>query len=115
MHLNVTAVYRLLVLETILVARWKHVSRSGAPILTFFRAQVERRGGVVSESDARPEGREFESRPIRDVRLCSRAKHFTTNCPCLLGYDTKNRRSLLPGVYAKESKRPHSGYTKCNL
>ena len=32
---------------------------------------VERRGGVVSESDARPEGREFESRPIRDARLCS--------------------------------------------
>ena len=36
---------------------------------------VERRGGVVSESDARPKGREFESRPIRDVRLCSWAKH----------------------------------------
>ena len=30
--------------------------------------KVERRGGVVSESDARPEGREFEFRPIRDVR-----------------------------------------------
>ena len=37
---------------------------------------VERRGGVVSESDARPEGRGFESRPIRDVRLCSWAKHY---------------------------------------
>ena len=46
---------------------------------------VGRRGGVVSESDARPEGREFEFRPIRDTRLCSWAKHFTTNCPCLLG------------------------------
>ena len=53
---------------------------------------VERRGGVVSESDAWPKGRAFESRPIRNVRLCSWAKHSTTNCPCLLGYDTKNRR-----------------------
>ena len=33
---------------------------------------VGRRGGVVGESDARP----FESRPVRDVRLCSRAKHL---------------------------------------
>ena len=39
-----------------------------------------RRGGVGSKSDARPEGRQFEFRPIRDVRLCSWAKHFTTNC-----------------------------------
>ena len=28
----------------------------------------ERCGGLVSESDARPEGRQFESRPIRDVQ-----------------------------------------------
>ena len=35
--------------------------------------------------DARPEGRAFEFQPIRDVRLCSWAKHFTTNCPCLIG------------------------------
>ena len=71
---------------------------------------LKRRGGVVSELDARPEGRAFESRPIRDARLCSWAKHFTTNCPRLLGWDTKNRRSLLPGVYARGRKRPHSGY-----
>ena len=71
---------------------------------------VGRRGVVVREPDARLEGREFESRPSRDVRLCSWARHFTTICPCLLGYDTKNRRSLLPGVCARGSKRPHSGY-----
>ena len=37
----------------------------------------ECRGGVVSESDARPESRAFESRPIRDVSLCSWAKHYS--------------------------------------
>ena len=31
---------------------------------------VERRGGVVSESDAWPEGRAFESRPIHDRNAC---------------------------------------------
>ena len=46
---------------------------------------MERRGAVVGKADARPDGREFESRPIRDVRLRSWAKHFTTNYPCLLG------------------------------
>ena len=34
------------------------------------------RGGVVSESDARPEGREFKIWPIRGVCLCSWAKHY---------------------------------------
>ena len=34
--------------------------------------------GWLASRTLDPEGREFESRPIRDVRLCSRAKHFTT-------------------------------------
>ena len=44
-------------------------------------SSVERRGGVVRESSVRA----FESRPIRDVRLCFWATQFTTNCPRLLG------------------------------
>ena len=35
------------------------------------------RGAVVSESDARPEGRQFKSRLIRDVSLCSWARVFS--------------------------------------
>ena len=59
-------------------ARGIHFATSTALLLAILydiNVCVERRGGVVSESDARPEGRAFESRPIRDARLCSWAKH----------------------------------------
>ena len=42
-----------------------------------FMACLLRRGGLASESNARPEGREFESWPIRDARLCSWATKRT--------------------------------------
>ena len=62
---------------------------------------------MVSESDARPEGRAFESRPIRDARLCSWTKHFTTNCRV---FSDRTPKSVGPRVFARGSKIPHSGY-----
>ena len=58
----------------------------------------------------------FDQMVVRSNRgrsvTCARVpgQNTTTNCPYLLGCDTKNRRPLLPGVYARGSKRPHSGY-----
>ena len=48
-------------------------------ICSVYEATVVLRGGDVSESDARPEGRAFKSRPICDVRLCSWEKHYRTS------------------------------------
>ena len=41
------------------------------------RYVVHERHLMVSELDSRPRGRAFKSWPIRDVRLCSWANHFT--------------------------------------
>ena len=63
---------------------------------------------VDGRCDSRLNGCEFESHPRCDVHLCSSVKQLTTNCPCLLGQDTKSRKSLLPGVYITPHNPPQT-------
>ena len=57
--------------------------------------------------DWRPMGLGFESCMV--VPLRNLAIPFTPLCQCFFGGDTESRRSLLSGVYARGSKRSHTG------
>ena len=81
LNLGLFVIFRFVQSDSVILVS----DRDRVSVIDYWQLTVGRRGGVVSESDDRPEGREFESRPIRHMRLCSWAKHFTTNCPCLLG------------------------------
>ena len=57
-------------------------------------------------------GRTLDPKVGHSTRGSIRFVRLTTNCPCLLGWETKNRSSLLSGVYAGGSKISHSMVTQ---
>ena len=61
----------------------------------------------VRALDWRPDGRRFESHFAKNVSLWNFGNSVHPPLPVSFGGDTKSRRSLLSGVYARGSKRSH--------